>query len=192
MDAKDYTKDKGDPRVPVQIYVRNAAGDLVPADSASGGLPVASPSGLIVTGTKAFGSTTYGAGLVVGGLLAIPTGLSAGRIITPLRLHIMVPLSNLNTGQNLIGHVFEGNPTGSTVTDHTALSVAAADFPKISNTFDSGNTNVAGGASMWSVSISNRMAVDADGNIFAAVCSKAASLVFNGAGSFYWRLEATL
>lgn len=173
----------------VAVGYLDASGNFIPAD-AFHPLPQINARAGILKGTSAFGQTSYGASKCIGGLIEIATGLPAGTIITPQRLNIGLPRDLITTLQTALVHIFEDNPTGSTIADNSTQAIVAADVPKVVTgatiTATSGGT---GGFAYFVATIPARMTVDAAGKIYVSIASSTASMVFTGTGSLYWRFE---
>lgn len=163
---------------------------------AFGGIRQISAPGAIIKGTIAYGQTTYVAGLCVGGLVTIATGLAPGVIIKPTRLVINSNSTQTTTPQGLWPYLFDANPSGSTFNENTAQALVAADLPKVvvpAATLAPSSTG-AGGSVSWSLAIpaGTQVTVDASGNIYFALVNSTSSLVFNAAGNLNYRLEYNL
>lgn len=147
----------------------------------------------IVKGTTTFSGTSYAQGKNFGGLITISTGLPAGTLLTcPCDGTMFLLTNNITSSQQFTFVLFDSNPTSSTITDGQMMTIAAADIPKIAALGASqGGTNIAGAnLTNWAMATGNRVAVDASGNLYAAIASSASSAFTFTAGSMiYWRFS---
>jgi hypothetical protein len=167
--------------------------------------PVLGLRSQLAKGTTSQGQTSYAggasnAGACVGGLITIPTGLPAGTVLTSLRVSFFEPMSNITTAVQLGLYVFDANPTGSTLADGSNVAIAAGDLGKLAH-YVTGALTTAPGAGgnvgVWAFTGGNapaqpsgRIAVDASGNIYAALNVAASGTVtFAAPGTLTWRAE---
>lgn len=128
-----------------------------------------------VKGTVSNAVATYtGAGISVGGLVTIATGLPAGTVLASavLRLKVLYADQALNGGLTVIW--FDANPTTSTITDGSALITTAADVPKLITfavaAWGNGPTVT---ATNLITAAGPRIKVDGSGNIYVALITAA-------------------
>lgn len=74
-------------------------------------------------------ASSYSAGTSIGGLLTLSGLVRAGQTSGMLQKAVVSFADAQTPALDLI--LFNANPTGSTITDHTAVAVAAADLPKV-------------------------------------------------------------
>lgn len=153
----------------------------------------------VAKGTINNGQTSYsgsaGSVLVIGGLVTIPTGLPAGTIInaSTLRVKGLAPNINGGTQWNVGGTAFfDANPTGSTITDNVAISIAAADIAKTISFVAGGLWSGGFGANgvMVLTLAAPKMAVDGSGNIYFALATTQLA-VFLSTNVISWQLDGT-
>jgi hypothetical protein len=188
--------------LPVTGVALGAIADAAITDPTASGSLVALLKGLLTKttfmrsaiskGTIAFNSTSYDAVVQIGGLVIVATGLPAGTVIRLDRLYIHTRQAVVITAQSLIAYVYDANPSGSTIADHTALALAAADEAKVATHSNPAAFSPVGGACSWGVLSAATpcyVTIDGSGNFYFSVASNAASLVFAGAGSLKYRAE---
>lgn len=146
----------------------------------------------VVKGSIPNGQTSYSGtgGIVMGGLITVATGLPAGTIITAGQLMIKGTFANLttNTGSVMAPVFFDANPTGSTITDNTGISIVSADVPKAISYTTIAWTGATTGSVPNATATLRRMAVDGSGNIYFALVAVAAN-TFAGANVLFYELD---
>lgn len=145
-----------------------------------GGQQVVGQRSIVVKGSINNGQTSYASNNCIGGLIAVSTGLPAGMVVASVTIRVLVP-NSVNANTTTMGIIaFDADPTSSSFTDNTAVSIAAADVSKIAfQNAALGSTPasaVGEGVSAYSIT-TGRLAVDGSGNIYLAIW--ASNAVFN-------------
>lgn len=132
--------------------------------------PVTSVPNLISVTPTVTASSAYSSGNVVGGLQAIATGLPPNS--TVILTDIVLNVKSTQTGQFDV-LFFNAYPSGSTITDKTALAVVAADSPKTQGAFSLVTYISSGTPTVYQIStLSTCLSVDANGTLWMAVVTR--------------------
>lgn len=147
-----------------------------------------------VFGTVANIATTYSAaGLCIGGLITISTGLPAGTVLNSSTLRLRVRNADQAVGMpNSTALFFNANPTASTVTDNTAFSMAVADINKFILTLAvawASSGPAATGVQSFTAT-GPRLVVDGGGNVYAVLLAGGAHTL-GTANAISFEFEAT-
>jgi len=148
-----------------------------------------------VTGTVANTVTTYGtAGLCIGGLITIATGLPAGTVLNTTLLRLRVRNADQAAGApNSLFLFFNDNPTACTITDNVAFSMAAADLGKFILTVAVSWASSGPAATGVQSATANgpRLVVNSAGNVYAVLLCGGTSNTCSTANAISYEFEAT-
>lgn len=132
--------------------------------------PVTSVPNLISVPLTVTASSAYSSGNVVGGLQCVATGLPANS--TVILTDIVIDVKSTQTGQFDV-LFFNAYPSGSTITDKTALAVVAADSAKTQAGFSLSTYISLGTPTLYQANtLSTCLSVDANSNLWMAVVTR--------------------
>lgn len=97
-----------------------ASGTVLPTGGATG----------IATASPTVSTSAYSAGYDVGGLITL-TGLVRSGATSGMVQSVLANFADAQPNAQLYGVLFNSSPASSTITDHTAVAIAAADQGKI-------------------------------------------------------------
>lgn len=151
--------------------------------------PITRP--VILTGTFTPG-TSYSIGNSIGGKITVATGLTAGSIVHVQEIQLRIGAATFTAGSAVAVsyHLYESDPSSSTITDASAFIENSADAVKLAATASVGalpGQVAANEAATWATGPARALTVDGSGNVY---------IVFVAGGTFTmttpyaaWRLE---
>lgn len=158
---------------------------------AMGGLAMVGQRPLVFKGSINNSQSLYAsANTDVGGLITVSTGLPSGTILTNVVLRVKILSSDVTALSAMYFPMFDANPTGSTITENTALAIVTADLSKTVLSIASASvaTPTTGGVYSYTTT-GPRMAVDASGNIYFAMVTGGTTTSVSGSNKFVYELD---